>query len=207
MDVTRYRSFAPVIALAIILVPVGQGVAQSTYPGTASVHYAKSEVEKASGKCKATVIGGAILGAALGGLLGGRRGVAFGALGGTVAGATVCGVIMANARHRDQIIRAQIAAAASRDGNYTGSWTDDSGKPVIFTAQAGGVRQIDGSKLTPVKYTDSDGTERASPVLDTGGRDCRAVGGSFAGASGSAPQQLYCRTVAGDYEPYEATKT
>lgn len=199
------RAFVLYFSMFSIVVPSGMAFAQRSYSG-ADVHYAKTEVDKASGKCVKSVIGGALLGAALGGLIGGKRGLGIGALGGTAAGTTVCAVIMANAKHRDQIVAAQLAAAASANGSYTGTWADDNGKPVIFNAQAGTARSVDGARLIPVKYAAIGGMERASPVLDTGDRDCREVTGSFVGSKGTTPQQLVCRTASGDYEPYEERK-
>jgi hypothetical protein len=205
MNILMRRAAAAVAVASMTVLPLGAAMADTTYRGTDQVHYGKTEVEKATGKCIATVAGGALLGAGLGALIGGGKGARIGAIGGGAAGATVCAVLIANAKHKDQIIRAQLAAASSPDGTYSSSWTDDKGNPVAFTAQAGTMQQVDGARLIPVRYQGVDGTQRTSAALDTGGRDCREVSGSFAGAKGGL-NQLVCRTPSGDYEPYEMAK-
>jgi hypothetical protein len=200
------RAAAVLAVASVFALPVQAIAADIPYQGGNQVHYGKTEVEKAHGKCVATVAGGALLGAGLGALIGGRKGAGIGAIGGGAAGATVCAVLIANAKHKDQIIRAQMAAAASPDGSYSSSWMDDKGNPVAFTAQAGAVRQVDGARLIPVRYQGANGAQMASAALDTGDRDCREVSGSFAGVKGGGLNQLVCRTPAGDYEPYEMAK-
>lgn len=187
------------------ILPVEAIAADTVNQGNNQVHYGKTEVEKATSKCVASVVGGALLGAGLGALIGGRRGLAMGAIGGGAAGATVCAVLIANAKHKDQIIRAQLSAAASPDGTYRNTWTDDHGNPVTFTARAGAVQQVDGSRLIPVRYEGANGTQ-VSSAIPTGGQDCRQVSGDFDNAKGNAPPQVVCRTSDGNYEPYEISK-
>ena len=105
--------------------------------------------------------------------IGGKRGTAAGAVIGVGAGATICSILLANARHRDRIIAAQMAAAADPSGQHTATWTDDNGRPVAFIPKAGEIRTIDAARLTPVRYPGPDGTKLVSPPVDTGGRECR----------------------------------
>ena len=197
------RLAAALAAVAIVALPFDAAAGSNDYRGV----YGKSEVDKASSKCVATLAGGALLGAGLGAMFGGRKGAGIGALAGGAAGATICAVLISNAKHKDKIMQAQAAAASRADGTYSTSWNDDKGNPVAFTAQASATRQVDGSRLVPVRYQTADGSQVASTSLETGGRDCRDVSGSFANAKGNAPAQLYCRTPAGDYEPYEMAKS
>ena len=97
-----------------------------------------------------------------------------------------------------------MAAALQPDRPYSATWNDDNGQPVTFVARAGDTRMIDGARLIPTRYPGVDGSKKAAPVLDTGGRECRMVAGNFASGAnlGKAPEQLYCRTPSGDYQPY-----
>jgi hypothetical protein len=205
MNIKTSRAVALLTAASMAVLPLQSVAAQNAYQGTNQVHYGKTEVEKASHKCVMTVGGGALLGAGLGALIGGGKGAAIGAIGGGAAGATICAVLLSNAKHKDQIIRAQLAAAASPDGTYRATWTDDKGKPVAFTAQAGASQQVDAARLIPVRYEGANGAQMTS-AIPTGGRDCREVSGDFANTKGRAPTQLVCRTPEGAYEPYEMSK-
>ena len=77
-----------------------------------------------------------------------------------------------------------------------------------FAGTANNDRMIDSTKLLPVKYKTGTGEEIASPVLDTGGQECRTVESTLSGGgkSGALPDQIVCRTTAGDWRPY-AMKT
>jgi hypothetical protein len=76
---------------------------------------------------------------------------------------------------------------------------------VQFTGRAGASQTVDAALLLPVRYKAPDGTKLASPVLDTGGKECRLVDSSLATAA--LPGQLTCRTPAGNWEPYAMNRT
>jgi hypothetical protein len=87
----------------------------------------RTEVEKAMGKCAASVIGGALLGAVIGNNTGdgdARRGATIGA----VAGVGFCAVLIAMANDRDkrQIAEAQ-ALAAEQGGTQTRQYVGNDG--------------------------------------------------------------------------------
>jgi hypothetical protein len=185
-------------------------VASSAVPATyadareAKVKYAKSEVDRAVGKCVGSVIGGALLGALVGGIIGGKRGTGVGAAAGAGAGAAYCAVLISNAKRKDRIIAAQIAAGAYTNQTYTTEFGDDNGQVMHFSGSASPSRQIDSAALLPVKYKTESGEVMASPVLDTGGQECRSVNSSLSGAgnSGALPVQIVCRTSEGNWQPY-----
>ncbi len=112
MKSIEFRIASVLAVTSVTVLPFQAIAADNVYQGTNQVHYGKTEVEKASHKCVMTVGGGALLGAGLGALIGGGKGAAIGAVGGGAAGATVCAVLLSNAKHKDQIIQAQLAAAA-----------------------------------------------------------------------------------------------
>ena len=178
-------------AIAMLVVPVGAAEAKTKY--------AKSEMDKAVGKCVGSVIGGALLGALVGRVVGGKNATVGGAGVGVAAGGIICAVLIANARHRDDIIEAQMAAAATPGRPVTASWTDDEGKPVTYTARAT-VASYDGARLVPIKY-DYEGGKIESPVLPAGPADCRTVSGR-ASNGGNSPAQVVCRTPDGSYKLY-----
>lgn len=168
--------------------------------------YAKTEMEKATGKCIGSLLGGALLGAVIGRAIS-KRGAGTGAAIGAGGGAILCGVLVANAKHRDRVIQAQMTAMKDPRRLVSDTWIDADGKETTFTANAGTPLTIDGSRLRPVRYQTATG-KAESPTLDTGNRECRMAGGSFAsgGTVTAAPAQLYCRTDAGDWQPFaEAT--
>jgi hypothetical protein len=192
---TKMSKITIAVLIATCSLPT-ESYGQSSRP----VRYAKSEVQKATGKCVAAVFFGGILGGVVGGAVDGRRGAARG-LG---SGAIVCALIMSTAKRKDRIIAAQIAAASAQNGSFSTSFNDDNGRPIQLQTQASTPQTIEGARLTPVKYEVSGG-QVASPVLDTGGQECRVVSGSIAGAEGIGvlPDQYVCRTPSGDYAPYE----
>lgn len=182
--------------LAMIIVPLGAVEAKT--------RYAKSEMDKAVGNCVGSVIGGALLGAVLGRVIGGRNAVAGGAGIGVGVGGIVCALLISNARHRDDIIEAQMAALQNTARPSSASWTDDEGKAVSYTARAS-TATFDGSQLLPVKY-DYRGAKVQSPELPAGNADCRTVSGT-ASNGGNSPGQIWCRNGAGDWFQYGARTT
>lgn len=188
-------------ALSVLLIPSAALAGGAPKP-------AKTEVEKATGKCVGSVLAGALLGGLLGRAVGGKKGTAAGAAIGVAGGAAICGMLMASAKHKDRIIQAQMAAALQPGRPYTATWTDDDGRPVTYVTTAGASRTIEGSSLSPVRYPTAGG-DAVSPALDTGGRECRPVSGTMMSvdASAATPDQLVCRTATGDWQPYAEART
>lgn len=162
--------------------------------------YAKSEADKAIGKCLAVVIGGALLGA----LAGGKKSRGTGAVVGAAAGGAVCAVLMANAKRKDHILAAQ-RETAMRNESYATSFQDDNGQPMQYRGMVSSTAEIDGGQLIPVKYKPLGGGSAVSPQLETGGHECRFVDSAIGSAQGAAgfPSQAFCRTPNGDWEPYQ----
>lgn len=162
--------------------------------------YAKTEADKAIGKCVAAVIGGALLG----GLAAGKKNRGTGVLVGAAAGGAVCAVLMANAKRKDRILAAQ-RETAMRNENYATSFQDDDGNPMQYRGMVSSTAEIDGGQLVPVKYTPLGGGSAVSPQLGTGGHECRFVDSAIGSAQGAAgiPSQAFCRTDSGDWEPYQ----
>jgi hypothetical protein len=179
-------------------------IAAAAVPAAAApkVKYEKTEVEKARGKCVGAILLGGLAGALVGRATG-KGNTAGGAALGVAAGAGACAIIMANARNKDRIIAAQLAAARAGDGRYSTTFASDDGQTVTMNAVAGGERRLSADQLRPVKYA-VDGNAMASPMLVGDGQLCRPVGGSLQGGSGAAalPSQMVCRTPEGDYAPY-----
>lgn len=200
----RFRRLAIVSVSASLLIgtlPTSSAEAKDYAP---RVRYAKTEMEKAVGKCVATVVLGGLAGSLVGRAIDGHRGARRGTRLGLAAGAVGCAILVASAKRADRVIAAQIAAARSRDGYYSTVYRDENGVPVQMVAQARPAQTIDASRLTPVKY-ESDAGVFAAPVLDTGGQECRLVDGNLQSSQGStrAPSQYICRTSSGDWSPYE----
>lgn len=195
------QKMTSMLAVVVAVAPLQASIAQGpVFQGKGKVHYAKTEVEKATGKCKVAVIGGGLLGALIGAAAGGGRGAAIGGAGGLAVGTGACAIPMANAKHKDQIIAAQLAAAAS-DQPVTTSWTDDSGQTVSLVARRGDERQIDGAQLIPVKYSDTGGDTTAGIFAAGDKAMCRPVTSTVDGKP--LPQQLTCRQPDGSYKPYQ----
>lgn len=140
-------------AVALMIVPVTAAHAKPKY--------AKSEMDKAVGACVGSVLGGALLGALFGRAVGGKNATAGGAIAGAGVGGAICAVLIANARHRDDIIRAQMAAVREPGRPVSAVWTDEAGQPVTYTTRAS-TATYDGSQLMPVKYQVA-GTKILSP--------------------------------------------
>lgn len=187
------------LAFTLPFCDVGIGVAHAQ-----KIKYAKTEVEKARGKCVGSVLGGALLGAVVGRAIG-KGGTATGAAIGAAAGAGICAIILSNAKRADRIIAAQIASAANPDSPYRTTFAADDGTSVMtFEGRAGARQSIDAARLQPVRYMTLDGAKAESPVLVGTNQDCRQVTSTLAGTNGAAalPMQTVCRTPEGDYRPY-----
>lgn len=187
-------------AVAVALALFGSQIALAE---KARVRYSKTEVEKASGKCIAAVLGGALLG----GLIGGKKGALIGA----GAGSVVCVILQVNAKNKDKIIAGQIAAAANAEnGYYSEVMTDDQGRPVGFAAQAGPSETVEGSRLISVRYADASAGSVISAPLDTGGQECRQVNSGMSYGENQTtllPAQITCRNSEGDWEPYALARS
>lgn len=188
----RRRLSAALAALAMVVAPATAAHAQK-------VKYGKTELDRAKGKCVGSVLGGALLGALVGRAVGGKDSTLVGAAVGATAGAGVCAVLISNAKHKDKMLAAQLAAAQNPGQLYEATWTNDEGQPVTFSSQAS-TASLDGTRLMPIKY-ELNGTKYESPVLPAGPQDCRSASGTF-GDGSNMPAQTVCRTPDGDYQPY-----
>jgi len=199
----KMRLVAGLLAMMLPSCQIGSGVAWAE-----KIKYEKTEVEKARGKCVASVVGGALLGALVGRAVS-EKGALVGAGIGAGAGAAACAVIMANAKHADRIIAAQIASAQYQAAPYTTTFVADDGTSTTrFEGKAGASESIDAARLRPVRYMTPDGGKAESPLLASGGQDCRAVSSSLGTADDARvalPTQYVCRTPEGDYRPYGVT--
>lgn len=190
------------MVLALAASPVIETAAEARTP---KVKYAKSEVDKAVGKCVGTVLGGAILGA----LIAGKKDRATGALAGAAVGGGICALIVDDAKKKDRLFEAQLRAASAESGQHTSTFTDDAGVKTTVVASAGEAQMMPASLLVPVKYTFADSTTRLSPVIAEPEALCRMTAASIQSASADAakaPDQLTCRTEAGDWAPYSLKK-
>lgn len=194
------RAIHILMAPMLIVLPIN-GTANAK---EAKVKYAKSEVDKAAGKCVGSILGGALLGALVGRVVGGKKGTGAGAAVGAAAGTAICAILMTNAKRKDRILAAQIASANHTSRPYVTQFGDDNGQITTFAGTASASRNIDSAKLIPVRYKTEDGTEVASPVFDTGGQECRSVSSSLSsgGNIGKLPEQMICRTADGNWQPY-----
>lgn len=196
----KRRSLTLLLAVTLPFCDVVVGVAQAE-----KIKYAKTEVEKARGKCVGSVLGGALLGALVGRATG-KSGLAAGAAIGAAAGVGVCAIILANAKRADKIIAAQIASANYQNATYRTTFAADDGtSETTFEGRAGPSESIDAVRLQPVRYMSLDGAKMESPVLAGAGQDCRPISGTLGGANdvrAALPTQYVCRTPDGDYKPY-----
>ncbi|HMC93110.1 MAG TPA: hypothetical protein VKI45_11675 [Allosphingosinicella sp.] len=191
------RGTAFKFAASLAIVSIGVPAA----PALAGRKTAKTEVDKAGGKCVAAIIGGAVLGA----LLGGKRHRGEGIAIGIGAGAAGCAVMMATAKHRDRILAAQREAAqAGWRGVRYAVLTDDNGHGMRLASQTEEA-QVSGA-LIPARYKEG-GQKMVSPDMGEGPRQCRRVSSELTGTDGSAKlsPQLFCRTAQGRWEPYATT--
>lgn len=181
------RLAAGAAGLALLVAPTGVAAAKP--------HYAKTEVQKAVGKCIATVMGGALLGALLGGRNRGR-----GAVIGAGVGAAACALIMAAAKRQDRILAAQQAAARS-GSDYVDTFADENGNPMRVVSRGEAIQAP--PKLIPVAY-EVGGQKLVSPELPGPDFQCRKQSAELTGSDGttSVPGQIWCRTPEGDYAPY-----
>ena len=196
----KSRKVALLLAVILPFCDVAIGVAHAE-----KIKYAKTEVEKARGKCVGSVLGGALLGALVGRATG-KGNTGAGAAIGAAAGVGICAVILANAKRADKIIAAQIASAQFQDRPYTTTFAADDGTSMTtFEGRAGASENIDAARLQPVRYMSIDGAKLESPILAAGQQDCRAISGSLSGTNdvkAALPTQYVCRTPEGDYKPY-----
>lgn len=196
----KSRKVALLLAVMLPFCDVVIGVAHAE-----KIKYAKTEVEKARGKCVGSILGGALLGALVGRATG-KGNVGAGAAVGAAAGVGICAVILANAKRADKIIAAQIASAQFQDQPYTTTFAADDGTSMTtFEGRAGAAENIDAARLQPVRYMSISGAQMESPVLAAGQQDCRAISGSLSGTNdvkATLPTQYVCRTPEGDYKPY-----
>lgn len=199
----RYRLITGVLLATLPFCQIGANAAWAD-----KIKYEKTEVEKARGKCVASVLGGALLGA-LAGRAVSKKGALAGAGIGAAAGVGACAIIMANAKRADKIIAAQIASAQYQDVAYKTTFAADDGTTsTTFEGKAGASESIDAARLRPVRYMTLDGAKTESPVLASGNQDCRAVSSSIGGTNdvrANLPSQYVCRTPEGDYRPYGVT--
>ncbi len=199
MTMTR-RSMTLLLAMTLPFGNVAIGVAHAE-----KIKYAKTEVEKARGKCVGSVLGGALLGALAGRAIG-KGSAATGAAIGAAAGVGICAVILSNAKRADRIIAAQMASATFQDAPYRTTFAADDGTSMTtFEGRAGASENIDAVRLQPVRYMSLDGAKMESPVLVGADQDCRSISGSIAGTNNvqaALPSQYVCRTPGGDYKPY-----
>lgn len=191
------------MVLALAASPLIEGAAAARAP---KVKYAKSEVDKAVGKCVGTVLGGAFLGA----LIAGKKDRATGALAGAAVGGGICALIVDDAKKKDRVFEAQLRAASAQNGQHTSTFTDDAGVKTTVVASAGEAQMMPASLLVPVKYTFADSTTSLSPAIAEPEALCRMSAASIQAASQEmtkAPDQLVCRTEAGDWAPYSLMKS
>lgn len=193
-------------ALALVFLALAPCV---TVAKPTKVKYAKTEVEKARGKCVGSVIGGALVGALVGRVVGGKKNTAEGAVVGAVAGSIVCAILLSNAKRKDRIIAAQIASANYQQAPYRTYFANDNGQQMTFVGRGGASEHVAAARLRPVKYTSLDGLAAASPVPLAGGQECRAINSALidnTGNNAELPNQYVCRTAAGDWQPYGLAK-
>jgi hypothetical protein len=195
-----------IAALALLCLTIAPWGAEAK-PG--KIKYAKTEVERARGKCVATIIGGALLGAVVGRVVGGKKNTAEGAVVGAAAGTVVCAILLSNAKRKDRIIAAQIASANYQSTPYRTYFADDNGQQVTFVGRGGASEIIAANRLQPVKYETFDGLSAASPVPLAAGQECRAINSAvedFNGNRAGLPNQYVCRTADGNWQPYGLKK-
>lgn len=196
-------TLAMAMAMAVSLSLIGASVADAK---SGKIKYAKSELDKAVGKCVLTVLGGTILG----GLVAGKKNRAAGALGGAAVGGIFCALIVNDAKKKDRIYEAQLAAARSANGRFTLAAAGDDGQAETYTAIANSPRTVMTERLMPVRVKMSDGIVHESPVLPGPDAICRdsEVSAKLAdGSSFAAPSQLMCRSEDGDWYAYQINKS
>lgn len=199
-----FRKFLAGALAGLILFSISSATVADAKPK--KVKYAKSEIDKAIGKCALSVLGGAVLG----GLIAGKKNRATGALGGAAIGGIVCALIVDDAKKKDRIYQAQLAAAQSPQGRYTMTLVADDGQKETYTARASDPLMTPVNLLVPVRIKLTDGIVRESPVLPGPDAICRNSDVSAQLGDGNAftaPTQVMCRSDAGDWYPYEKAKS
>lgn len=139
----------------------------------------RSEIDKAIGKCVASVAIGGVLGA----LAGGRHHAGQGALAGAAIGGVVCVVLLKAAKDKQAMLDIQRQQVAM-GGVQTTSFNGQEGDQLVMTTT---VRDV-----TPAAL----GSNPPSRFCRYADSNVEIVG------TGSAPlgNQLYCRNDAGDWE-------
>lgn len=192
------RSIAVIVAAALALGPVAERPAVAK---PAKTKYAKTEIDKANTACAIMLLLG--VGASA---IGGKKTARY-ALPVTVL---ACIVIQASARHKEKILAAQRETLNAPRKNWQETIEDSNGQDITFSGSGSTDQIVDGARLQPVKYKTIDGQQAASPVMDTGGKTCRTVTSSLSyrdGRNAMLPAQVFCRTDAGDWEPYAVQTT
>ena len=160
---------------------------------------AQSAVDKPIGACFLTVGLGALAGA----LLSKKKG--NGALVGAGVGGAICAILIASAKHKDKLIAAQRAAAASASQKpYFANYRDEDGQAHIIKAVATDVTPL--GPLQQVKYTDESGAKAISPPLAEP-QKCRMVDvtDNVNGSGATISGQLMCyNALTSKMEPYAA---
>lgn len=169
-----------------------------------------TEMSRALSRCRIAVIGGTLAGGVLGALLGGRRnrvgGAVLGAAGGNLAGGLVCAIMVRNAERQDEIIAAQLAAAAQAPGapftSELGASADGKGAVLQLVSRSEDVTPA--GELVQVRYPVAGGGQAVSPQLGAGIRQCRRVSSELvdSGAVAALPGQLFCRDGDHGWAPY-----
>jgi outer membrane lipoprotein SlyB len=199
-----FRKFLTASLAGLILFGMSSATVADAKPK--KVKYAKSEIDKAIGKCALSVLGGAVLG----GLVAGKKNRAAGALGGAAIGGVVCALIVDDAKKKDRIYQAQLAAVQSPQGRYTMTVVADDGQRETYTAQASDPLMTPVNLLVPVRIKLTDGIVRESPVLPGPEAICRGTDVSAElgeGRAFTAPTQVLCRDEIGDWYAYEKAKS
>ncbi len=187
------RSIGSILGVALVLGPISSPLVSAK---EAKPRYAKTEIEKANTACAIMLLLG------VGASVAGGKKTARIALPLTVV---ACIVIQASARHKERILAAQRATLEGGNREFRETFQDANGQNISFSARGSSEQTVDGARLQPVKYRTVDGQQMAAPVMDTGGKTCRSVGGSLSysdGRSADLPAQVFCRTAEGDWEPY-----
>jgi hypothetical protein len=182
-----------------------------------------TELEAAIARCLVTTAVGGVLGAAVGRLAGGQRGLAPGAVVGAGAGAAFCAVLTTmDQRDKDEIKRAQMAAAES-DAPQVYSYQGNDGRVRQLSAKSSSVpaeatppsleanspasgAAPSSSSMSPSQTKEHTGTQGLQP---TDQRICRYVDATFeikGAGTAELPRQMVCRTPQGDWKP-ETPKT
>lgn len=203
-----------VLAIAALFNSCTQGPINTAAAGSGS-----SGLDAAIGRCVATTVIGGIVGGVIGHYVGGQNGVGTGIALGAGAGAASCAVLTAiNERDKEQIRRAQLAAAESGTSQIY-SYQGDDGRLHQLSAAASAVpadampplpeaEQERETTPPPKSLTSSSRVVKsAAPEASRSPSDervCRYVDTTLeiSGQGSTAlPRELVCRTPDGDWRP------